>query len=179
MGWAWFIPALTQLSLILPFCVLLYHKIMPNRTLLRILFAVMIILCAAINGFLTYTNNLGAMPILIKPQPDNPNQLTTVSFDYYNKVYMQSYFHLSSFLFGSLLAITYSRYLKELRANREIMQADANSQNTADDNIKISRSTRMFFFVSKNAGVRSLIYIAGLCTMFGTIFWLWPFLNNG
>ena len=37
----------------------------------------------------------------------------------------------------------------------------------------------MFVFVSKNSGVRSLIYIVGLCTMFGTIFWLWPFLNNG
>ena len=90
---------------------------------------------------------------------------------------------MSSFLFGSLLAITYSRYLKELKANQAIMNEETNSDKENESNsekqIEISRSTRMFVFVSKNAGVRSLIYILGLCTMFGTIFWLWPFLNNG
>ena len=65
MPWAWFIPALTQLSLLLPILVAVYQACLPNRTLLRILFSVALLLCCTGSGLLTYFYNEGAMPVSI------------------------------------------------------------------------------------------------------------------
>ena len=41
------------------------------------------------------------------------NSLTTLSFDFYNDVFMLSPFHLSSYIAGFGLAIVYRRYLSD------------------------------------------------------------------
>lgn len=48
MPWAWFIPALTQLSLLLPIFVGTYQFLMPNVVAVRIFVAAVILLCCAI-----------------------------------------------------------------------------------------------------------------------------------
>ena len=66
MPWAWFIPALTQLSLILPLLVYVYQACLPNRFLLRILFALFVLLGCAVSGLMTFLYDEGAMPVQIK-----------------------------------------------------------------------------------------------------------------
>ena len=123
MPWAWFIPALTQLSLVLPPLAFLYTRLVPRRggtfarqVLTRVVFGTLIILFLALNAGLTYYYDMGAMPVQITPVAaagTDPNQLNTVSFDYYNKLFMQGYFHLSSYVIGFGLAVSYRRYAYE------------------------------------------------------------------
>ena len=66
MPWAWFIPALTQLSLLLPIFVAVYQAGLPNRFMLRIIFALFLLLCCLVSGGLTFLYDHGAMPVSIQ-----------------------------------------------------------------------------------------------------------------
>ena len=63
MPWAWFIPALTQLSLCLPLFVATYKFCLPNRNLCRILFTAGMVVFCALSGILTLVYDVGAMPV--------------------------------------------------------------------------------------------------------------------
>ena len=65
MPWAWFIPALTQLSLLLPIFVAIYQKMMPNRVLMRIFAALTILFSCVVSGYMTLHYDEGAMPVRI------------------------------------------------------------------------------------------------------------------
>ena len=65
MPWAWFLPALTQLSLILPVVLLVYKKVMPNRNAIRFIFSLLILAATSICFYTTYSNKLGALPFAI------------------------------------------------------------------------------------------------------------------
>lgn len=169
MPWAWFFPALTQISLLLPLILLTFKKLMPNRTLVRIVFSSLILGATACCFISTYYADVGALPFGIYPvSAQDPNQLNTVTFDYLNMVYMKPYFHLNTYIFGVVLALVYLRYLLELREdNRE------NSQM-----IEVSLSSRLFVFVSENTKIRYACYTIGLLMIAGAYIWLYPFYSN-
>ena len=66
MPWSWFIPALTQLSLLLPIFVGIYQLLMPNRTIMRIFAAITILASCLVSGGMTLYFNEGAMPVSIR-----------------------------------------------------------------------------------------------------------------
>ena len=174
MPWAWFIPALTQLSFLLPIFVAIYQACLPRRTLIRVFFGVFLFICCAIAGGLTYYFDEGAMPVSIVN--DNSasgvtNQLTTLKFDFYNDVFMLSPFHLGSYFAGFCLAIIYRRYLLESELNKSVGVANPNS-------VQISRSTRFFALLIENAKVRYTTYVVGTILMLATSFWVYPFMAN-
>jgi len=114
LPWAWFIPALTQLSLLVPLFILCYKVIMPRMNMLRALFFIFIAIFALINGIIVQQADVGALPVEIVPGTDKVSQinyLTTVSFAFYEQVYMKPYFHLMSFFMGFGLAVIYQSFL--------------------------------------------------------------------
>lgn len=120
MPWAWFIPALTQLSFLLPIMVGLYRFMLPNRTIIRIVYAILLVLACAASGGLAYYFNVGAMPVQIFSTNviNGTDLLPTLNFDFYNKVYMLPVFHMASYFSGFGLAIIYRRFLIESQQNK-------------------------------------------------------------
>lgn len=172
MPWAWFIPALTQLSLLLPLFIAAYQFLLPNRTVIRILYYFFLLASAAGSAALTFFYNEGAMPVRIlnvDTAVGVVNSLTTLNFDFYNDVFMLSPFHLSSYFIGFGTAIIYRRYLIETRLNKSL----------ADDEApQISRSSRFFVLIENNAGVRYILYIVGTILLAGSILWCYPFMSS-
>ena len=170
MPWAWFLPALTQLSLVLPLVLFIYKKMMPNRNAIRLIFGFMIFAATAVCFFTTYYSNLGGLPFAIYPlQPNDPNQLNGLSFDYMNNVYMKPYFHLNTYLIGIVFALIYMRHVIDLREN--------NRDDT--ENIEISITSRAFVLFNQNPKVRYGGYLLGLIMITGAYAWLYPFYSNG
>ena len=172
MPWAWFIPALTQLSLLLPIFVGIYQACLPNRNLIRILFALFVVLCACISGGLTFLYDEGAMPVSIhtvETASGAVNSLTTLKFEFYNNVFMLPVFHLVSYFGGFGLAIVYRRFLIESQLNKDLDQEDVP---------QISRSTRFFGLIAENAHVRYTTYAFGSICMAGSLAWCYPFMAN-
>ena len=89
---------------------------LPSVSAIRYFIAALILLCCAIQGGLTFWRDEGAMPVSIidvNTSVGQYNSLTTLSFDFYNDVFMLSPFHLSSYIAGFGLAIVYRRYLSD------------------------------------------------------------------
>jgi len=61
--WGWFIPALTQLSLILPILVLIHQALIKRFNIMRITFILMVVVFMLISGIATYSANAGALPV--------------------------------------------------------------------------------------------------------------------
>ena len=56
------------------------------------------------------------MPIVILPanqNGDDPNKVFTINFSYYNKVYMQPWYWVGIYSFGSFFGQMYQVYLKD------------------------------------------------------------------
>jgi hypothetical protein len=166
MGWAWFLPALTQISLFLPLILFVYKKAMPNRTLVRIIFSSIITLGTALCFYLTYAANEGALPYGIQ-SIEGVNQLNTVSFNYLNDVYMKPYFWINTYVFGIVLCLVYNRYSIELRE-------DDNS----DSVVEISRSSRLMVAFKSNNVLRYAGYLLGMVMIACAMCWLYPFYSN-
>jgi len=79
----WFFPALTQVSLLLPIILLVYKLAMPNRTVVRIIYGLLIVGTTIICYIITYSANVGAIPFAIVPIA-GITPLNDVSFDYFN-----------------------------------------------------------------------------------------------
>ena len=127
MPWAWFIPALTQLSMLLPIFVAVYQAGLPNRFALRIVYSIFLLICCGVCGGLTYLYDEGAMPVSIHTvdtASGTVNSLTTLQFDFYNNVFMLPAFHLASYFGGFGLAIVYRRFLVESELNKDVDQAE-------------------------------------------------------
>ena len=123
MPWAWFIPALTQLSLLLPIFVAVYQSGLPNRFMLRVIFALFLLLCCLVSGGLTFLYDDGAMPVSIQTVDTASgvvNSLTVLDFEFYNNVFMLPVFHLASYFGGFGLAIVYRRFLIESELNKDV-----------------------------------------------------------
>ena len=98
MPWGWFIPALTQVSLCLPIFAFIYTRCIPRQggsfgrqVLARAIFATLVTLFLVVNAVVTYSYDLGALPVRILPvstSGSDPNQLNTLDFQFYDKVYM-------------------------------------------------------------------------------------------
>lgn len=172
MPWAWFIPALTQLSLLLPIFVGIYQALLPNRSIIRIIFSFFLLFCALGSAALTYGYNEGAMPVRILNVDTTVgvvNSLTTLNFDFYNDVFMLSPFHLTSYFIGFGTAIIYRRYLVETKLNKSL----------ADDEVpQISRASRFFVLIENNANVRYTIYVIGTILVAGSLLWCYPFMSS-
>jgi len=67
MPWAWFIPALTQVSLVLPILAYIYKKATPHFTIIRIITILIVVGLATMNGLLVGYADVGAMPVRITP----------------------------------------------------------------------------------------------------------------
>ena len=183
MPWAWFIPALTQLSLILPPLTFLYTKLMPRQgatfgreVLTRAVFVSIVLLLLAMNAGLTYYYDLGALPVQITPLTPasaDPNYLNAVSFDYYNKLFMQGYFHLSSYVIGFCLALSYRRHAYEteqqLKARRERSSLAAGRAATA---------SRLYTRIAESGPLRYGLYAVGCLAMLGACLWVYPFMSD-
>ena len=183
MPWAWFIPALTQLSLLLPLVALLYTTLMPRQgatygreVLTKVVFGTIILGLFALNAGLTYSNDVGAVPVQITPLPSGggaPNYLNDVSFEYYNKVFMQSYFHLSSYMIGFCLAVSYRGYAFEteqhLKAKRERSSLQAG---------RVSGASRLYTSLAESASLRYGLYVVGCLAMLGACLWVYPFMSD-
>ena len=175
MPWGWFIPALTQISLLLPIFVAIYQSLMPRRNLLRALYAVFVLICAGVCAGMTYVFNEGAMPVTILDVTTSSgvvNKLTELNLDFYNDVFMLSPFHVGSYMVGFGMAIIYRRFLIE----SELTKSIASSQSENNVQIRISRSYRFFTFLIDNASVRYFLYVTGAITMIGCIAWCYPFM---
>jgi len=175
MPWAWFIPALTQLSLLLPLFVAIYQLLMPNRMHVRIYGSVLLLLFCLLQAALTVVYAEGAMPVSIREintASAIQNSLTTLDFGFYNDVFMLSPFHLSSYFIGFCLAVIYRRFLADSLRNQSAGAA-ADPQG-----LETSRSSRFFGLVSENSSVRYLGYLIGAILIFGTCTWVYPFMAN-
>ena len=123
MPWAWFIPALTQLSLLLPIFVAVYQSGRDSLTMLRIIYALFMLLCCLVSGGLTYLYDTGAMPVSIQTVDTASgvvNSLTVLDFEFYNNVFMLPAFHLASYFGGFGLAIVYRRFLIDSEKNKDV-----------------------------------------------------------
>ena len=66
------------------------------------------------NFLIVYYANAGALPVAINLVTDPgaaTNNLSTLDFTFYAKVYMQSYFHLPSYFIGFIGALVFRSYL--------------------------------------------------------------------
>ena len=147
----------------------IYHKVLPNRVLIRAILGCLMLGTTVICFFTTYAANVGALPFAILPVAANdPNQVNYVNFDYLNMVYMKPWFHLNTYIFGIILALVYMRHLTELRENN---REDA-------ENIEINYSSRLFVFVNSNNKIRYGGYILGMLMLGAAFGWLYPFYSN-
>ena len=147
----------------------IYHKVLPNRVLIRAILGCLMLGTTVICFFTTYAANVGALPFAILPVAENdPNQVNYVNFDYLNMVYMKPWFHLNTYIFGIILALVYMRHLTELRENN---REDA-------ENIEINYSSRLFVFVNSNNKIRYGGYILGMLMLGAAFGWLYPFYSN-
>ena len=172
MPWAWFIPALTQMSLLLPLFVYVYQACLPNRFLLRILFSLFLLLCCAVSGLMTYLYNEGAMPVQIKQvhtHVGDVNSLTELDFSFYNDVFMNPAFHLVSYFLGFGIAIVYRRFLIESQLNKNLPEGE---------DPELSRASRFFTLISENARLRYVNYTLGTFLIAGALAWTYPFMNK-
>jgi len=171
MPWAWYIPALVQLSLLLPPILAIYVKLVSiNKTAVRFFFGTIIALSFIACGVVTYSYDLGALPFLItstarEPATD-PNETFSVSFDFYSKVYMQSYFHLGSYVAGIALATSYKRFLQDRAKDR-------------GEGREHSRSSRFYEAIMNNSGLRYSCYMMGALLCFFSMLWQQPFVTQG
>lgn len=123
MPWAWFIPALTQISFLLPIFVAVYQAGLPNRQMLRIIFSIFLLICCLLSGGLTFLYDEGAMPVKIvnvETASGIVNSLTNLQFEFYNDVFMLPAFHLGSYFGGFGLAIVYRRFLIDSQLNKDV-----------------------------------------------------------
>jgi hypothetical protein len=118
MGWAWFLPAMTQLSFLLPVLVFIYKKCEIAPVIVRILFTQLFLAGTALCWAFTQTTNEGALPIGIYGQ-EGVNNLNTVTFTYLNDVYMKPYFWINVYVFGVALCFIYVDYSKDLQQGRD------------------------------------------------------------
>ncbi len=103
MPFAWFIPALIQVSLILPLVLWILKQLAARNWAYVKVFCVMITLtCWAMVYTITYRYNIGSSPISILPVTDSsdPNKLFYISFEFYNKVYMQPWYWIGIYCLG-------------------------------------------------------------------------------
>jgi len=172
MPWAWFIPALTQLSLLLPIFVGIYQALLPRMVAVRLFAAAIMLLCCGLQFGLTYMMDVGAMPVSIldiNTASGQYNSLTKLDFRFYNDVFMLSPFHLSSYFAGFGLAIIYRRYLSDSLNNKDA---------EASQDYESSRASRFFTLLSENAKVRYFGYVVGFVLIIGTCSWVYPFMSN-
>jgi len=158
--------------MLLPIFVGVYQACLPNRFLLRCLFAAFVLICCGISGGLTFLYDEGAMPVSIhtvETASGVVNSLTTLKFDFYNNVFMLPVFHLVSYFSGFGLAIVYRRFLIESELNKDVEHAE---------NQTISRATRFFVLLAENARVRYSTYLFGSVCIVGSLAWCYPFMAN-
>lgn len=83
MPWAWFIPCMVQVSMILPPLLFLVTKAVERSYgTMRLMFATITLSCWTLVFVLTYTMDLGSIPITILPTngDDDPNKLFYLDF---------------------------------------------------------------------------------------------------
>ena len=124
-----------------------------------------IVASIVINFSVTYAYDVGSLPVWITPlkAASDPNKEIAVSTDFFNKVYMQSYYHLGSYAGGVALALVYRKFLRERNPNADLKS--------------ISRSTRAATVFSENSCFRLFGYFIGLLMILGSFFWLYPFIK--
>ena len=91
--------------------------------MLRIIFALFVLLCCLVSGGLTFLYDEGAMPVAIHTVDSASgvvNSLTVLNFAFYNNVFMLPVFHLGSYFGGFGLAIVYRRFLIESELNKDV-----------------------------------------------------------
>jgi len=115
MPFAWFIPALVQVSLILPFFLWIYKQLAAKSfNYVRAFFVLTTLTCFAMVYTVTYEYNVGSTPVTILPVNDSsdPNKLFYISFDFYNKVYMQPWYWIGIYSLGIAVGTMFDHFLK-------------------------------------------------------------------
>lgn len=115
LPFAWFIPALVQVSLILPIVLWVYKQLSARSfAYARLFFAAITFGCWALVFTITYKYNLGALPVTILPVGDqnDPNKLFYISFDFYNKVYMQPWYWVGIYCLGIVCGTMFDHFLR-------------------------------------------------------------------
>ena len=117
MPWTWFIPALVQVSLLLPFIMLCYSKLMAlGLNYVRFFFATLFIAMWTFTYWVTYTRDVGSVPITIVPNKagtNDENEVFRIDFRFYNEIYMQPWYWISFYLVGVAFSCFYCEYLRQ------------------------------------------------------------------
>ena len=118
LPWTWFIPVYVQLSLLLPFLMLIMSKlnVLSWNAVRGFMFFLMIGLWTFVY-IVCFTENVGSSPITILPINDgnDVNKTFYISFAFYNQIYMKPWFWVSIYTFGIFVSFGYNEYLRQLR----------------------------------------------------------------
>ena len=183
MPWGWFIPALTQVSLCLPIFAFIYTRCIPRQggsfgrqVLARAIFATLVTLFLVMNAIVTYYYDLGALPVRILPVSEtgnDPNQLNTLDFQFYDKVFMQGYYHMGSYLIGFCLAISYRRFAYETETHEK-----AKTERSSLAAARVSHASRLYTLIAANGCFRYALYTIGVASILGACLWVYPFMSD-
>ena len=68
----------------------------------RLLYLSFTLISIAINFTASYVMNIGAVPFEMLPvKDDDPNKVFIVSFDFYNRIFMQPWYWFGMYAFGT------------------------------------------------------------------------------
>ena len=163
------------MSLTLPVVILVYEGIARcgksddrNMVWTRVFLAVVFV-GSVLGNFLStyYATSDGPLPIRVTTStvPNaEVNKLTEVSVAFYSEVYMQFYFHYSSYLLGMIIALVFARYRIE---KKEYAKGGENT-----------RVMRFVAFYKENISLRYPGYTLGLILTGGSIYWLSYFIAD-
>ena len=103
MGWSWFLPCYVQLSIALPFLILLFEHL--PRIVSNIIFIALGVASMVVNFILIKKGDFGIFLTF--------DQGTHFNTKFLSELFMKPYFQFTSYLWGVVLCFAYIRYARE------------------------------------------------------------------
>ena len=154
LPWNWFVPCYVQLSLVLPFILMIYVKTDKSK-LSVIIYACIFVASLAATFGLVYGANVGGSIATRRFEQGKE----AGGEDFFAQVYTNPLFNFSSFFYGMMIALVYINYTKERLEDEEFK----------------SLPTRFIEKIIESPMVRYMAYVAGLVLVFGSLVWQTPF----
>jgi hypothetical protein len=158
LPFTWFVPCYVQLSILLPFILLIY-KSSVNKMLAGIVYIIMFLAAFGATFALVSSSDSGGSIAVRRFEKGKEYD----GEKFYAEVWSNPIYHFSSFYYGMVLCLVYLRFREERAVN------------TAGTN---SFSSRLMESVTYNSGPRYVLYLIGLILIIGSVLWQTPFVAN-
>ena len=153
MGWSWFIPCYMQLTILLPFILLINR--LPGKVS-TMLYATLFVVFFALNAALLARSTSG---IFLTFTDDY-----YFSYDFLNNSFMTPWFHVNSYMWGAVLCLAFLRYTRDV------------SNNVNKDEQAIS--TRFFTQLRNSGKTRYALYFVSFVSNLLIVFGLHGYIAN-